>query len=224
MMKALLEVQQITLQVSGREMTFSEEELVAILEKHFDTEATQQEEKDAQTTETQKQAGTEVVQTPTEGKWFEVRPAEIDQRLFSEKKSDQSQERTRQLILEAFAKMKNNSKYARTFKTLMPEKTWNEKSGNELRAIACILGDHMADWVEQALEWAQRIANGETWKEVCNDPDTANWYRLIVWKNGYTRLVGGSRKYDDISPASGVYYYDCTPDYRLYYAVPLVVL
>lgn len=39
------------LQVSGREMTFSEEELVAILEKHFDIEATKQEEKDAQTLE-----------------------------------------------------------------------------------------------------------------------------------------------------------------------------
>lgn len=209
----------ITLQVSGREMTFSEEELVAILEKHFGTEVTKQEEKDAQ-----KRAETEMAQTPTEGKWFEIKPAEIDQRLFSEKKSDQRQERTRQLILEAFAEMKNNSKYARTFKTLMPEKIWNVKSVNELRAIACNLGDHMADWVEQALEWAQRIANGKTWKEVCNDPDTANWYRLIEWKNGYARVVGGSRKNFNNDAASDVDGYDCNPNNRLFSTVPLVVL
>ena len=31
----------------------------------------------------------------------------------------------------------------------------------------------MADWVEQAFEWAQRISNGESWKTICNDADTA---------------------------------------------------
>ena len=209
----------ITLQVSGREMTFSEEELVAILEKHFDTQATKQEEKEAQ-----KQAETEVAQTPTEGKWFEVRSAEIDQRLFLEEKSDQRQEKTRQLILEAFAEMKNNSKYARTFKTLMPEKIWDVKYASQLETIACNLGAHMADWVEQALVWAQRIANGETWKEVCNDPDTANWYRLIEWKNGYARLVGGSRRNSHNYPASYVHDSGCDPSIRLSHTVPLVVL
>lgn len=219
MMKALLEVQQITLQVSGREMTFSEEELVAILEKYFDTEDTQQEGKDAQ-----KQAETEVAQTPTEGKCFEIKPAEIDQMLFSEEKFDERQERTRRLILEAFAEMKKNSKYVRPFKTMVPEKTWDGPMFiDELKEIACNLGDHMADWVEQALEWAQRIANGETWKAVCNDPDTANWCRTIEWKNGYTRLVGGGRRCDDDSPASDVYYRDYY-SYWFFSAVPLVVL
>ena len=218
-MKALLEVQQIILQVSGREMTFSEEELVAILGKHFDTEVTQQKEKNVQ-----KQAETEVAQTPTEGKWFNVNPTEIDQRLFSEKKSDQRQEKTRQRILEAFSEMKNNPKYARPFKTLMPKKTWNEKYVSELIEIACNLGDHMADRVEQALEWAQRIANGETWKEVCNNPDTANWYRLIEWKNGCTRLVGGSRESSINYPASYVYHDYYYPNLRLSSTVPLVVL
>ncbi len=200
----------ITLLVSGREMTFSEEELVAILEKHFDTEATKQEEKDAQ--------------TPTEGKLFEIKPAEIDRRLFLEEKSDKRQEETRQLILEAFAEMKNNSKYAKPFKTLMPEKTWDVKYVSELKTIACNLGDHMADWVEQALEWAQRIANGETWKAVCNDPDTAKWYRLIEWKNGYSRVVGGSRKLCNGYPASSVINYDYNLSSILDDTVPLVVL
>ena len=55
MMKALLEVKQITLQVSGREMTFSKEELVSILEKHFDAKETQPKGENAQTAETKQQ-------------------------------------------------------------------------------------------------------------------------------------------------------------------------
>lgn len=206
----------ITLLVSGREMTFSENELVAILEKHFDTEATQQEEKNVQ-----KQAETEVAQTPTEGKWFEINPTEIDQRIFYEKKSDRRQERTRQRILEAFFEMKINPKYARPFETLIPKKTWYTKYVSELRDIACNLGDHMADRVEQALEWAQRIANGETWEEVCNNPDNANWYRLIEWENSHTRIVGGSQDCD--RPASNVLGTDCHSYNKLNFAVPLVV-
>lgn len=208
----------ITLQVNGREMTFSEDELTAILEKHFDAEEVKQEEKDAQATETQEQTEIEVPQTPTEGKWFEVNPTEIDQSLFLEERADKDQERTRQLILEAFAKMKDDSKYARSFKTLMPKKRWIEKYVYELKEIACNLGDHMADWVEQALEWAQRIANGETWEAVCNDPDIANWYRLVEWKNGYARHIGGANY-----PTSRVNSVDYYPDLRLNYTVPLVV-
>lgn len=222
-----MDMRTITLQVSGRTRTFSEEELVDIVEEYEAIVAllgehqatTQKKEEYAKTTHTK----ITDVQTPTEGKWFEVRPAEIEQRLFSKQKSDQRQERTRQLILEAFAEMKNNSKYARPFKTLIPEKTWDVEYVSKLRAIACHLGDHMADWVEQALKWAQRIANGETWKAVCNAPDTANWYRLIEWKNGYARLVGGSRNSNYASPASAVSSHGCNPNNLLHNAVPLVV-
>lgn len=187
----------ITLQVSGREMTFSEEKLVAILEKHFDTEATQQEEKDAQTTETQKQAEIEVVQTLTEGKWFEVNPTEIDQSLFSKERTDEQQEYTRQMILRAFYEMsKHPARYARQFKTMIPEKTWKKSiTVIELDSIARCLGDHMADWVEQALEWAQRIANGETWKAICNDVDNMKCHRLFYcgnWGAYDVMIVGGS--------------------------------
>lgn len=224
MMKALLEVKQITLQVSGREMTFSKEELVSILEKHFDAKETQPKGENAQTAETKQQEKVEVAQTPTEGKCFEVNPMVIDQSLFSEPRDDSRQEWTRQIILEAFAEMKNASKYARPFKTMMPKKTWGEKTVSEQRKVACYLGDHMADWVEQALEWAQRIANGETWEAVCNEPDTANWYRVVIWKSGYARLVGGSRENYNSSPASDVSSYDYNSDGRLSYTVPLVVL
>jgi len=204
----------VTLQVNGREMTFSEEELKAILEKHFSSE-------------TKQVTTTKVAQKPTEDEWFEVKPQAIDQKLFAKKRNNNRQEATRQLILKAFAEMKDNpEKYGKNFKTMMPKKTWLSKTVAELKEMACKLGDHNADWVEQALEWAQRIANGEPWKAICNDKDTANWYRLVVWKKGYARFVGGSVNYDCglSSPASGVsdYYYDDGLDIGC--AVPLVVL
>ena len=89
--------------------------------------------------------------------------------------------------------------------------------------MACKLGDHNADWVEQALEWAQRISNGESWEVICNNADTANWYRMIIWKNGYARLVGGSRNRSNVFPASDVHNYDYD-SYGIIYTVPLVVL
>lgn len=172
----------VILQVNGQEKRFYKAELTAILEKHFNS-----------------------ITEPAEGKKFDVTPGFIDQNLFKEKRTDSRQEQTRQIILEAFEQMrKNPQKYARNFKTLMPEKKWQIKTVRELKQVANQTGDHMADWVEQALEWAQRIANGETWEAVCNKPDTSLWYRLIIWKNGYTKIVGGSCDSNSKTPASDV--------------------
>lgn len=203
----------VTLQVNGREMTFSEKELIAIVEKHLSSETTQ------------KTTTAKVVQKPTEDAWYKVKPQAIDQKLFKKRRKDKMQEATRQLILEAFAEMKDNpEKYGKNFKTMMPKKTWSLKTVAQVKEMASKLGDHNADWVEQALEWAQRIANGESWEAICNDKDTANWYRLVVWKNGYVRLVGGSVcNYNDVS-ASNVYGSVCSGNYFLSSTVPLVVL
>jgi len=201
----------VTLQLSdGREMTFSNVIDVSIPEKNLQIKETER--------------TMEVAQALTEGKLFKVDPLAIDQALFKKKRRDSRQEETRQLILEAFEEMKKNSKYAKAFKTMMPEKTWNSKTVRELKELANRLGDHNADWVEQALEWAQRIANGESWEKICNRSDMANWYRLVVWKNGDTRLVGGSRKVDFYNSASGVSSFSYHGDVNVDYAVPLVVL
>lgn len=203
----------ITLPIHGRERTFSEKELIAILEKYFSNEATEQ------------ATTAKVAQVPTEDQWFEVNPQTINQSLFKKNRKDERQERTRKLILEAFAEVKSSpEKYGRKFKTMMPKKTWTSKTVAELKQLACEFGNHNADWVEQALEWAQRICNGESWKAVCNNADTANWYRLIVWKNGYARLVGGSRNFNLDNPASDVDYDDYYSNDRINYTVPLVVL
>lgn len=204
----------VTLQIGGQEMTFSESELIEILENHFTNQK-----------ETHKQKENKTMQKPTEGKCFEVNPKDIDQELFLEKKEDEAQEWTRQIILEAFTRLSEEpEKYGRPFKTMIPEKTWSSKTEKELKEIANNLGDHMADWVEQALEWAQRIANGETWEVVCNEADTEYWYRLVVWKNGYSRIVGGARMSYAWPPSSAVIDRACPSNKKIYITVPLVVL
>ena len=165
----------------------------------------------------------ETVQGPVEGKWFEVNPKAIDQTLFQEKREDRRQEDTRQLILEAFAKVKKHpEQYGKPFETMFPKKDWYVKAVEELEKMAKNLGDHQADKVEQSLEWAQRIANGESWEAVCNEPDTANWYRLVKWGD-YSRLVGGSSKFNSVDPASDVGSGDYYPYDWISVTVPLVV-
>ena len=171
--------------------------------------------------------GYEVVKSPTEGKLFEVNPLEIDRKIFDKQMEDQRQERTRQTILEAFVEVdKQPEKYASPFYTLIPKMKWKGcDTVAELKEYAKDLGGLMADWVEQALEWAQRISNGEGWKVICNDKDTANWYRLIVGEDGYARRVGGSLSRSNLETASRVIYWPRYADYEFTeITVPLVVL
>lgn len=203
------------LQVDGREIVLSEEELVDIVKEHYaNKEATEQPTKAKQKPE-----------KPKERVLFEVNPLAIDQTLFQTKRDDESQEWTRQWILDAFAEAKANpKKYGKRFYTLRPEKTWTVKTAQELKEYASKIGDHEADWVEQGFELAQRIYNGETWEAVCNEVDTAPWYRVIIWKNGHTRLVGGARHDHGNYAASDVGNYDYSPNYEFRNSVPLVVL
>ena len=180
-----------TLQIDGKKRTFSNVENISIEEN---------------VKSSKEDKIYEVAQKPTEGKWFKVKPLAIDQTLFKEKREDGRQEKKRQLILEAFEELKKNPKeYGRNFETMMPKKIWKQKTVADLREIACNLGDHEANWVEQTLEWAQRIANGESWEDLCNKPDTANWLRAVIWKNGYTRLIGGSVRINLFGPATNVF-------------------
>ena len=188
-----------TVKVHGREMIFSEEELKSVLEDYFSPK-------------------------PQEGKWFEVNPLAIDQEIFDFKRKDKNQEKTRQIILDAFVELYNNPKYAKPFRTSFPSKNWETKTADELNEIAEQLGDHIADWVEQALEWAQRISNGESWESICNEPDTTEYYRFVLSKyDEYQWLVGGALSFGVDCPAADVEY--CTQDYyeKLKYTVPLVV-
>lgn len=191
----------VTLQVNGRKTDFSEQELTDIVEKHFSK------------------------MPPREGVWFEVKPLTIDQSFFVEKRTFAGQEEIRQLILEAFREVeKRPEKYGRNFKTMMPKKDWESATIAELKEIASDLGDHMAIWVEQALEWAQRIANGESWMSVCNGYDTADWYRAVEWKNRCgIRLVGGSAGSGNRRSATNFTTKDRVGSDKIRNTVPLVV-
>jgi len=161
---------------------------------------------------------------PIEGKWFAVNPKNIDRRLFEEKREDSQQEWTRKQILEAFKEIKQNPKrYEKGFETLMPKKTWNIATFQDLEELAYEKGDGCADWIVQAVEWAQRIQNGETWEELCNMPDTANWCRLILWKDECPRIVGASRQRDMRNSATEIFPYSCSWNDRPPHVVPLIV-
>lgn len=168
----------------------------------------------------------QMVQMFTESKLFEINPLLMNRRDFEKPLRDQRQEWTRKIILEAFAEVdKYPEKYAFPFYTLIPEKAWTGyKTVSELIEYAKRYGGRMANWVQQSLEWAQRISNGESWKAICNNADTANWYRIITWKNGCPRMVGGSRISGDIFPASYAFRYLYYPDHIVSNAVPLVYL
>lgn len=170
----------------GKEHDFSEEELVSILEDHFERQAMEADFIDT------------VTSTPAEGCWFIVRPKLINRSIFEEKREDIKQENVRQEILKAFDEMhKYPEKYSEPFKTLYPTRPWSKKKSKtlkELRNMAKIIGDDVADETQQALEWAQRIFNGESWEMVCNNPDNARSYRAIKTRYyGMYLLVGGSK-------------------------------
>jgi len=165
------------------------------------------------------------MQVPTaEVQWFEVNPQTIDEKLFQESRSDEKQEMVRLLILEAFAELRiNPERYGRAYETMLPKKTWGSKQVEDLQKMASKLGDHMANWTELAFEWAQRISNGETWESVCEE-NTADWYRLVVWKNGDSyKLIGGSiHDFIDCS-ATSIGKIDMNSKSWTIYCVPMVV-
>lgn len=156
-----------TLQVGGREMTFSEPELRFIIEEYFRGSTTKR-------TMTDK-----VAQKPAEDAWFEVKPKAIDKKLFGKKRKDKRQEVVRRIIVEAFAEMKDNpEKYGKNFKIMMLKR----------KEMVSKVGDHNADWVERAFVSAQRIENGESWEAICNDKNTVDWYRVVVLDAVYKPL------------------------------------
>ena len=167
--------------------------------------------------------------TPAEGKWFVVRPLKINQELFKEKRDDLEQEKMRLRILKAFENMKKDRKYERPFKTLFPMRLWEKYKGQtpkDLLWIAKSIGEDEADETEQALEWAQRIFNGESWEALCNTPDTARSYRMIRGSHyGLFKVVGGSKDTEPKgkTPASDILKDSFVSFEKLGCTVPLIV-
>ena len=165
------------------------------------------------------------IKVPTVGQWFDVKPLSIDQLPFRFKRDDEKQESTRQIILEAFEELNRNSeKYGKNFKTMIPKRYGEYTTLSECNRLAYDFGCHIADWVEQAMEWAQRITNGESWEAICNKFDYSDYYRLIIWKNKKARLIGGSLKNYNYMPVSNVGSFDYDDFHKIFYTLPLFVL
>lgn len=227
-----------TLLVNGKDMTFSEQELIDIIEylakKKIEEGYEESTEDDIDNSEDdncncdgENEVDTsKIVNGPTEGTPFKVCPQKISQKLFQKKRADFDEEAVRQLINEAFVALKENpERYGKDFYTLIPKTTWNlktTKTVEDLRNMACELGDHMADWVEKAFEWAQRIANGEKWEAVRNDKATC--YILIEWKTGCARIVGEPNTLSSTIPATFIYDKDYNFSDSLSCTKPLAVL
>ena len=103
-MKAIVE--NITLKVYGREMSFSKEELTAILEKHYSK------------TEIVKGVRRRISKIPAEGVYFNVNPHLMDLQFFENLSFENTlQEWTRKRIVKALKKVQENpQKYAKPFK------------------------------------------------------------------------------------------------------------
>lgn len=192
-----VDVNKITVTVKGREVTLSEKELVSILEEHFKI--------------------LNVV------KGVEVNPISIDESIFEigENEHDSHKEYIMQVIKKAFIEMKKDlRRYARPFEIVTPAELEPVHTEEKMVALAEKYGDHLADWVEQALEWAQRIANGE---DIFNKSDDSKWFRAITWQNGNMCLVGGAEEFNDHDSASSIHDFNVNSFYQLHYAVPAVV-
>ena len=136
-----------------------------------------------------------------QGDWFYVCPKQIDRKLF-EKELEGRGNPARRLILEAFEELeKNPSQYARDFKVRIPKSptSFHEKRYNEIARTLKESDEHIANWVELALMWAQRIHNGEPWEVLHNYMFTVSKYpRFIIWKDGFVANAGGSLKISSV--------------------------
>ena len=219
----------ITLQVDGREIILSENDMIKIT-LHVDRREVILSENDivglVRANYSKKNAKS--VKTLTEGRRFEVNPKTINRKFFKKERKDLRQEETRELILEAFAKVDANpKKYGRIFETVDLKKIWESKTWKELKDLVREVADHEADWVEQCLIWGQVISNekgkDKAWQTICNNPDTKDLFNIITWKDGYGRIVGGSVRFEIDYPASYVNSNEYHDDSISSYSMPLGV-
>lgn len=155
-----------------------------------------------------------------------VKPLEIEQQQFHRPRKDESQECLRQMILEAFVELERKPEiFGQPFTIIIPSKTWEGgKKVCELKEISSSIGDHMANWVEMSLTWANQISKSKrNWDKLSNCPDESEWFRLIVWKDGCTRLMGGSSYTQQTHTMTDIFSVSYGLQEKLYDTVPAVV-
>lgn len=161
---------------------------------------------------------------PTVGKWFIIMPANINLDAIKKACKDAGENNLWKNIEWAKRQMSTNLKYKGKIETLVPEKTWEWKTEEQLREMAGELGDEMTDEVVQYLKFAQRIDNGEKVEILTETKDSIPYYRIIVTRTNGTGFVGGVSTYDHhrSCPPAVVRRYDYLPLSKIYYGVPSV--
>ena len=166
---------------------------------------------------------TDVATTREENQWFRVNPKTIDRSLFEEKREDVKQEKTRKLIKEAFCEFDAHPEKYPDYEPMVPEKTWVVDTIENIKKFSNMYGGHTANWVEQAFKWGQLISNGVSWEDLCNTQDFSQWYRVITWKNGEPRIVGGSVQGGNTCSATDIHTYNYDDSSTPGNVVPLIV-
>ena len=222
----------IVLHIGGKEMTFSEKELAMAVEYYFAKEYGTSPESDIPGY----RRPMLIPASPIEGKWFMVNPMCIDRKLFEEKREDRIQECLRKLILQTFKAVDEKPKiYRYPFSTLIPKKEelpsvmWADTEKRTIHEFEHLLKNYNSSYswaniMEQSLEWAQCIQNGETWEDLCNNPDTVTRHRLVIDRNEeriYT--IGGSCSGSKINSPFTIVKSACIPGFEISGAVPMIV-
>lgn len=113
---------------------------------------------------------------------YEVNPMTIRKELFFTPRNTYIEEVTRECILDALEMVKQKpQQYAKSFRTMRVLRLDDMKANELLAYCEKHLGCTYADWIETALEKAQRITNGEDWKEVCEHPETQGWDNMKLY-------------------------------------------
>ena len=126
--------------------------------------------------------------------WKKIELSAIKRRKFLFKRLDPSQEVIRKLIRQALKEAKKNKGHYSSFELMVPE----QHLGNGLDSMingAKSYHAEIANWIEQALEWAYRISEGESWKSLCNEPDDSEFFRVIFWKDDEVAFIGDGCNY-----------------------------
>lgn len=174
--------EEFTFLLHGHEKTLSAAQLTEIVKKFFEDKAEEL------------VSSLRIAATPKEGELFIVSPSKIDKALFLKERENVRQETVRKIILKAIGEMEKNPKYQAQFATLVPVKNWNTVNMSQFSVVANCYGGTVSNWCEQALEWAQRISNGESWEKICNQQDTLNRCRLVLWRDNRYRIIGGAQE------------------------------
>lgn len=153
---------------------------------------------------------------------FEIGMREFSKIRFNHAEESEREENIRRLLCEAFCEVKRHPTYQRRIEIVIPEKVYSVQTGYEMEKMSQSMGGHIADWVELSLYWAQKIQE-KGWN-LCHEQDDNPFYRIVVWKNGKYRLIGGAKKTGDVSYKThiGFFYYEKWDEF--FNSVPLIAI